>query len=56
MITSCAPRAGPAQNRSGFALGSGPGSESLLSAGYRFGTTRTSQPGESGSPPFGRTA
>ena len=55
MITSCAPEAGWAVNRSGFACGSGvaaPGS----SAGYLFGTTRTVQPGVSGAPPFGRTA
>ena len=54
-ITSWAPCAGPAQNRSGLASGSD-GSVSSLSAGYRLGTTRTVQPGVSGAPPFGRRA
>ena len=54
-ITSWPPIAGPDQNRSGLAWRGG-GSESGLSAGYRFGTTRTVQPGPLGSPPPGRTA
>jgi hypothetical protein len=54
-ITSCAPDAGCAVNRSGFACGSGVAA-SGSSAGYLFGTTRTVQPGVSGPPPFGRTA
>src|SRR5438445_9185791 len=68
-ITSCAPTAGVDQNRSRLALAPGFGAGSpaavvsaersgieALSAGYRFGTTRTLQPGVFGPPPFGRTA
>src|SRR5947209_12756388 len=55
MMTSCAPLAEPAQNSSGLASRGGV-DESWLSAGYRFGTTRTSHPGVSGAPPPGRTA
>ena len=56
MITSWAPRAGPAQNRSRLASGAAASGESSLSAGYRLGTTRTVQPGVFGAPPSGRTA
>ena len=63
--TSWEPSAGRDENSSGSprpAAASGssppplPSSASLESAGYRFGTTRTSQPGESGGPPPGRSA
>ena len=55
MITSWWPAAAWAVKRSGLASGSG-STASWISAGYRFGTARTVQPGVSGGPPFGRTA
>src|SRR4051794_36873182 len=54
-MTSWSPRAALAVNRSRLASGGGSGA-SGESAGYRFGTTRTVQPGVSGAPPPGRTA
>src|SRR3954447_14949120 len=61
MITSCAPTAGRETNSSGMPrpdrIGSSAGSGwPLASAGYRFGTTRTFQPGVSGPPPSERSA
>src|SRR3954470_13698108 len=55
MTTSWRPLAGVAVKRSFLANGGG-AVLSGSSAGYRFGTTRTCQPGVSGSLPFGRTA
>src|SRR4051794_27544664 len=70
MITSCAPTAERETNRSGMPrpdrIGSSDAAESAAarsvsgspgpSAGYRFGTTLTFQPGVSGPPPPGRMA
>src|SRR5436190_8164509 len=61
MITSCAPTAGFETNRSGMPRPERIGSSAASgapspSAGYRFGTTRTDQPGVSGAPPLRRSA
>src|SRR3954447_15630592 len=61
MITSCAPTAGRDMNSSGIprpdCIGSSTASGSpLASAGYRFGTTRTFQPGVSGPAPLDLSA
>src|SRR3954447_3456475 len=61
MITSCAPTAGRDTNSSGIPRPDRIGSSTasgwpLASAGYRFGTTRTFQPGVSGPAPLDLSA